>query len=231
MTARRDLSDGPHVSTVDYRGSYTIEPKRRSALRWIVRIGVVGSALLLVASLFLANMCGAREPANRIKCANNLRQIGLASIMYANDHGSAFPATIQILAASEDLGNSVFYCPSDRSKSPPANGQTLANPINANSEISYVYVGDRVRSDVDDPATAVIAFEPLSNHDNDGMKVHAEALADHSGDGMNVCFADAHVEWISAPEAVAILKQAVAAVRPIRVSADLPNRQLPNADK
>jgi len=218
MTARSDLSGASRVSPVDYRGSYTIEPKRRSWLRWIVRWSVVSGVLLFVAAVMLSSMCRSSEQANRIKCANNLRQIGLAAGMYANDHGGAFPATIQILAASEDLGDSVFYCPSDRSKSPPANGQSLANPVNANSEISYVYVGDRVRSDVDDPATAVIAFEPLSNHDNDGMKVHAEALADHSGDGMNVCFADAHVEWVTSPDVATIIKQTAAGVRPIRFS-------------
>ena len=39
---------------------------------------------------------GNRETANRIKCASNLRQIGQALLLYANDHGGAYPRVVYL---------------------------------------------------------------------------------------------------------------------------------------
>jgi prepilin-type processing-associated H-X9-DG protein len=115
------------------------------------------------------------------------------------------------------LSDSVFYCPSG-SASPSDAPHRVADSIDALSTISYVYVGDKLRPDIDHPETAVILFEAPSVHANNGMAVHVEALADHSGDGMNVGFADGHVEWMLAPDVGSLLQQAETGVRPIRIS-------------
>jgi prepilin-type processing-associated H-X9-DG protein len=226
MIARQDLFDGPRVLPVDYQNSYTLEPKRRKWVRPLIQLGVVVGLILLLISIMLPAMCGSRESANRIKCANNERQILLAAIMYANDHGGAFPANLHELAASNrgDLGESVYYCPSG-SAWPSESEPRLADSIEKISKISYVYVGDHLRPDIDHPETAVILYEAPSAHENNGMQVHIEALADHSGDGMNVGFADGHTEWILPPVAADLFRQAAAQVRPIRVNIDPASRQ------
>jgi len=207
MTARQNLSEGDRVTPL----SYSIQPRKRSWFsRWFLRLLVISGALAVVISVLLPALCKAREPANRIKCANNLRQIALAAMMYARDHGGAFPATVQELVATEELGASVFECPSD-GQSPQTRAHT-----GLKMGLSYFYVGNGVKPDVDRPDTAVIVYEPLSNHSNDGMEIHLEAIADHAGDGMNVAFADGHSEWIAAPNVAPILKQAASGVRPIR---------------
>src|SRR5690349_455101 len=56
---------------------------------------IVGS--MIVASLsfgFIAADNAAAERARRIKCASNLRQIGQALMLYANENKGAFPRTV-----------------------------------------------------------------------------------------------------------------------------------------
>jgi type II secretory pathway pseudopilin PulG len=53
---------------------------------------VIGIIALLI-SILLPSLNRARETANRVKCASNLRQIGQAILMYANENKQAFPRT------------------------------------------------------------------------------------------------------------------------------------------
>jgi prepilin-type N-terminal cleavage/methylation domain-containing protein len=54
---------------------------------------VIGIIALLIAILLPA-LGAAKEAANRVKCASNLRQIGIAMKMYALDHHDQYPRTI-----------------------------------------------------------------------------------------------------------------------------------------
>ena len=59
----------------------------------LVELLVVIGIIALLISILLPSLNRARETANRAKCSNNLRQIALADIMYANDNKGVFPRT------------------------------------------------------------------------------------------------------------------------------------------
>src|SRR5690242_7586002 len=89
----------------------------------LVELLVVMGIIALLVAILLPMVSRAREQANRVKCASNLKQIGLAMIMYAQGethNGYSFPRTVfdpkdpQLVGASAQA---------------PAPGYNLANPF------------------------------------------------------------------------------------------------------
>src|SRR5206468_445311 len=78
----------------------------------------VGASALGV-SVLLPSLSRARETANRVKCASNMRQIGQGMLLYANEHKGDYPPDLATLAREEDMAPGMFICPSG-SKSAPA---------------------------------------------------------------------------------------------------------------
>ena len=145
-------------------------------------------------SVLLPSLNRAREQANRIKCASNMRQIGQALNMYAAANGGQFPPDLPTLLATSPgmgLGPAEFVCPSSQDSSAPgATPAVQAANLTKGGHLSYVYVpGLTTRS----PAGTVILYEPLTNHNNDGM---------------NVLHVDGSVNWVSRGQAQTIIQQA-----------------------
>lgn len=62
----------------------------------------------------------AKEQAERVSCVNNLKQIGLAARIWANDHGDVLPG--DFLTMSNELSTpKILVCPGDKAQQPAKN--------------------------------------------------------------------------------------------------------------
>ena len=78
--------------------------RRRAAAFTLLELLVVIAIITILAALLLPVLVKTKAKANRIECLNNLRQIGVASHLFANEHGDRFPMQI-----STNQGGSLEY--------------------------------------------------------------------------------------------------------------------------
>lgn len=142
--------------------------------------GSVGGAAL-GASILLPSLNRARETANRVKSASNLRQIGMACMLYANEHDHKYPPDMGTLLKTEDITIDVFLSPRTSTSIPASvksgDVDAMTKWVDASGDFKYLGAG---LSDSAAPEV-VLAHERLDRK-----------LAD----GINVLFADGHVEFI-----------------------------------
>jgi prepilin-type processing-associated H-X9-DG protein len=142
-------------------------------------------------SILLPALNRAREQANSVKSMSNLRQIGLAAMMYANDNKGRFPDDMAALQAHvPDLVPQVFVNPATGTAvPPPLEGAALKEWLNERAD--YVYAGKGKKAT--DPSTSqtVLAYERPGT----------------VRERINILFADGHVESMPTQQAMQVIQK------------------------
>ena len=144
------------------------------------------------------------EIPSRVSCSSNLNQIELGILLFQQDHGGHYPASLADVLSAVEIGPRPFVCPATADApaavATPATTRQAAAALAVPGHLSYRYCGRADWSDATVPADAVVAYEPLTNHD---------------GDGSNILFGDGHVDWVPRARALRLTVAAAATPRPV----------------
>lgn len=151
------------------------------------------SNLPLTASVLLPSLNRSREAANRIKSSSNLRQIGLACLMYANENNNRMPPDFNALLHTQEISVDVFINPRTNTARPAVlAGRKDVDVFGAwaNASSDYAYVGAGKTNN--EPADGILAYEKPGQ----------------LTDGINVLFFDGHVDFVRFSEVPGIFAAA-----------------------
>ncbi len=133
-------------------------------------LGIIHLALIpIMLAMLMPALTRAREQARRASCMNNLKQVGLACHMFAQDHSGKFPENPDNLFPEYLTSSNVLFCPSS--------SITIPKKITKdNATLCYEYVSGLTEEY--DPGCLVM-YDRIENH----------------LEGRNIFFLDGHVQW------------------------------------
>ena len=172
-------------------------------LELLVVIGIIA----VLSGFLMPAMSSARERANRIQCAANLRSLGQAMYLYANDFRNHLPngnprLTVESYDGTNDVLTTfasayvehaaVFHCPSDLDPVPRqilTADPTLPNSARGSYDFYSVYWMPEYG-----PLLHQLHCAPLAWDEQGGAETPSQNQ-NHGTNGGNVVFVDGHVEW------------------------------------
>ncbi len=117
----------------------------------LIELLVVIAIIAILAAMLMPALSSAKEAGRRIACLNNLRQLSLASQMYVNDNGGAYPTRSENNSWPsrfyDNYGKNIkmLLCPTDLatgfSKPATVGGGSSSNNVADSSPRSYIING------------------------------------------------------------------------------------------
>jgi len=191
----------------------------------LIELLVVIAIIAILAAILFPVFARAREKARQTSCLSNLKQIGLAHQMYAQDYDEMFLAGRYnaecMFGHYHDLGGNnsindyygwfnhiypyinntqVYRCPSQQWTTCTSGGE-VARITNA---YLFNYGGCRRRAmaEIDRPAETMITMDgqnsfviSSTNYKSTAMSAMGNGLDRHNG-GANIAFCDGHAKWM-----------------------------------
>ncbi len=163
----------------------------------LIELLVSIAIISILAAFLLPALSTARERARRTNCMNNLRQLGIAYEMFADDHHENFPAAdTDLYAEDKDLYPTyintpkIFWCPSSISRNNDA--PSVIDAGNWDNSYSFVFK----------LTTGNKSVAPIPMISDNGIYVGlGQSYGNHSY-GINVLFLDCSTQWINNPDIV-----------------------------
>ncbi|MDB5171474.1 MAG: prepilin-type N-terminal cleavage/methylation domain [Phycisphaerales bacterium] len=189
----------------NYKQIYGRDPRRRAFT--LVELLVVIGIIALLIGILIPVLARARETAHRTACLSNLRSLGHAMLMYAQDHRDRLPntnppgtakdydSTNYVLVALNDRylrSAGVFHCPSDRDPIPSAI-ETADYALPNSARVSYDFYSIFWVPE-EGPKLTSLQDAPLA-WDLSGGFPKPDPQQNHGTQGGNVVISDGHAEW------------------------------------